>query len=427
MACSLPMNESIDQLPAHCDVLVVGAGPAGSAAAITLAGAGLSVVMLDQHAFPRDKVCGDGLIPDAHRALARLGVLDQVMQQAQSARAVRCTSPKGRQIDVEGTLAVLPRKQLDEIVCRAAVASGARMFAPLQFSELMEADGRVVGARVQQGQANREIRSNWVVLATGAVPTALLTSQMATRQAPSAIAMRCYVRNEAMASEITELEVVFHRLLAPGYGWIFPCGQGVFNIGVGVFNVGDGLLGHRASARSQVAQTNLRAMFDQLSAVSPSVRRLIQGGERLGPLKGAPLRCTLEGAHLSRPGLLVCGEAAGSTYALTGEGIGKALETGILAGEAIKGKQPANSGSDKGQSDATVQAHYEAQVQALRPQFKLYERAQIFSMHPWLADVVMWRIQKSPRLRSKLSGVLNETSNPGRLFTWRGLMRLISG
>jgi flavin-dependent dehydrogenase len=144
------MNESIDQLPAHCDVLVVGAGPAGSAAAITLASAGLSVVMLDQHAFPRDKVCGDGLIPDAHRALARLGVLDQVMQQAQSARAVRCTSPKGRQIDVEGTLAVLPRKQLDEIICRAAVAAGARMFAPLQFSELIEEGGRVVGARLHR-------------------------------------------------------------------------------------------------------------------------------------------------------------------------------------------------------------------------------------------------------------------------------------
>jgi flavin-dependent dehydrogenase len=144
----------------------------------------------------------------------------------------------------------------------------------------------------------------------------------------------------------------------------------------------------------------------------------------LGPPKGAPLRCTLEGAQLSRPGLLVCGEAAGSTYALTGEGIGKALETGILAGEAILGNRP---GPDEGHSDKAVQSHYEAHVQALRPQFKLYERAQIFSMHPWLADVVMWRVQKSPRLRSKLSGVLNETSNPGRLFTWRGLMRLLNG
>jgi len=79
------MNLALELLPAHCDVLVIGAGPAGSAAAITLARAGLDVVLVDQHPFPRDKVCGDGLIPDAHHACAKLGVLDEVMAQAQAA------------------------------------------------------------------------------------------------------------------------------------------------------------------------------------------------------------------------------------------------------------------------------------------------------------------------------------------------------
>ena len=71
--------------PASCDVLVVGAGPAGSACAQWLARQGLDVVLVDQHDFPRDKVCGDGLIPDAHHALQRLGVLAEVMAQAQAA------------------------------------------------------------------------------------------------------------------------------------------------------------------------------------------------------------------------------------------------------------------------------------------------------------------------------------------------------
>ena len=69
------MNLGLDQLPEHCDAIVVGAGPAGAACAQLLARAGRAVVIVDQHAFPRDKVCGDGLIPDAHRALERLGVL----------------------------------------------------------------------------------------------------------------------------------------------------------------------------------------------------------------------------------------------------------------------------------------------------------------------------------------------------------------
>ena len=77
------MNTLAELLPPHCEVLIIGAGPAGSAAAIILARAGLDVVLVDQHAFPRDKVCGDGLIPDAHHALAKLGVLAEVMHQAQ--------------------------------------------------------------------------------------------------------------------------------------------------------------------------------------------------------------------------------------------------------------------------------------------------------------------------------------------------------
>jgi hypothetical protein len=76
--------------------------------------------------------------------------------------------------------------------------------------------------------------------------------------------------------------------------------------------------------------------------------------------------------------------------------------------------------------DTQTRAHYQNQIDALRPRFKLYERAQIFSIYPWLADVVIWRAQKSARLRQRLSGVLNETSNPGQLFTLKGLVRLFT-
>jgi geranylgeranyl reductase family protein len=410
------MNTDPELLPEHCDVLIIGAGPAGSAAAITLAKAGRHVVLIDQHAFPRDKICGDGLIPDAHQALAKLGVLDEVMQQAHQSRFLSCTSPRGLHVDIEGSLAVLPRKELDAIVCKAAVLAGARMFAPLRFTQLIEENGCVVGAQLSHGDHKKALRAPWVILATGAVPAALTAAQMTLRQGPSAVAMRCYIQNQAMAEKITKLEVIFHQSLSPGYGWIFPCGKGVFNIGVGVFNTGGGLFGQKASARSPIADTNLHDMFNQLCSLSESAKQLVEGGQQLGPLKGAPLRCTLEGATLSRPGLLVTGEAAGSTYALTGEGIGKALETGMHAAEAIL------HSPDKDQ----VRALYQSHIDALRPRFQLYERAQLFSLYPWLADLVIWRAQKSDRLRQRISGLLNETSNPGQLFTLKGLLRLFS-
>jgi hypothetical protein len=108
----------------------------------------------------------------------------------------------------------------------------------------------------------------------------------------------------------------------------------------------------------------------------------------LGTLKGAPLRCSLAGTRWSCPGLLVTGEAAGSTYAFTGEGIGKAMETGLLAADAL--------GTDSRSTDADTRARYEASLRALQPRFALYQRAEHVNRRPWLADLVIWRARPQP-------------------------------
>jgi len=416
------MNLAIELLPASCDVLVIGAGPAGSAAAMTLARAGIDVVLVDQHAFPRDKVCGDGLIPDAHNALRKLGVLDPVMALAQASGFVGCIGPRGGRIDVPGTVAVLPRKQLDDILCRAAVEAGVRMFAPLRFVAPVESEGVVVGATLQHGETKRELRARWVVLATGAVPQALLAAGMSQRHTPSGVALRGYVKNERMVGRIDKLEVVWHRALTPGYGWIFPCRDGVFNIGVGIADSH----GEERQGKLTKKEINLRQVFDDFTRVYEPARELMSDGTLLGPMKGAPLRCTLDGARYSRPGLLVAGEAAGSTYSFTGEGIGKALETGIHAAEAIidaggRAMPCADPGADP---DADVRAAYEARLHALKPRFDLYQRANVVNRQPWIADLLIWRARSSPRILRRMSGVLNETSNPGNLVTAKGILRL---
>ena len=135
----------------------------------------------------------------------------------------------------------------------------------------------------------------------------------------------------------------------------------------------------------------------------------------MGDLKGAPLRCSLGGARWSRPGLLATGEAVGSTYAFTGEGIGKAMETGLLAAEAVM--HSAN--------DLAVRERYEAGLRALKPRFGLYENAAHVNHRPWLIDLVIWRAQRSPGILRRMAGVLEETQNPGRLLSWRGITKLM--
>ena len=403
-------------IPSSCDVLVVGAGPAGSACAQQLARSGFKPLLVDQHQFPRDKVCGDGLIPDAHTAFGRMGVYQEVMKHARRLPHVTCIGPGGGRVDVPGRVSVLPRAVLDDILRRAAIDDGAIWCSPARFEgPLVDGHQRVCGARLKIGEQMHEVLSPWVVLATGAVPSALMAAGLCERRTPSGIALRAYVRNPKMAGRISGLEVMWHKQLSKGYGWIFPCPDDIYNIGVG--------LSHSHSAkgddgREAMADANLREMFERFCAVYPLAQELVSTGEQIGPLKGAPLRCSLEGARFSRPGLLVAGEAAGSTYAFTGEGIGKALETGILAAETI------TAARDTMMTDAQARASYEANLLELKPRFDLYERANAVNEYPWLANLVISRAKKSPRILRRMSAVLEESSNPGNLISVRGILRL---
>ena len=400
-------------LPTRCDVLVIGAGPAGSACAQTLARAGLDVVVVDQHDFPRDKVCGDGLIPDSHAAFRRLGVYDEVAALATPVQYVRCVGPRGGLVDVPGSLSVLPRKVLDHVLVRAAQRAGARLLTPWRFEAPLLDGEQVVGARFKTPAGPHDVTARWVVLATGAVPQASTAAGLCERHTPSGVALRGYVKNDAMVPHITQLQMMWHPRLRGGYGWIFPTPGGVFNIGAGLtgshLKQGDG--------KGRMQNVNLREMFDAFCEVYAPARELMAGGTLQGDIKGAPLRCSLVGARWSRPGMLGTGEVVGSTYAFTGEGIGKAMETGILAADAIVHNRQA--------SDADVRQRYEASLTALKPRFDMYETASHVNHHPWLANLVVWRARKSPRILRRMSGMLEETQNPGRLFTWRGFGKLL--
>lgn len=408
------------------DVLIVGAGPAGSAAAITLAQAGRQVLLVDQYDFPRDKVCGDGLIPDALRALDVLGVLDKVRQTATVVKGLACHGPKGGTLYVPSDLTVLPRKTLDACLFERAKTVGAAAMTGVRFlAPVKNQAGRVTGAMVQINGQKSQINANWTIMATGATVGALQATGHCIRALPSAMALRAYVSNPAFVCEdgkpIEHLHISWHKSYAPGYGWIFPCPGGVYNVGVGVYGM------HESSWRNQLSKLpglsrlkpqkpNLAKLFEQFTHTNPMAKRLIETGTMVGDLKGAPLRCSLEGAKPAAPGLMVTGEAMGSTYALTGEGIGKAMETGILCGQALI----------KHGEDASICQAYEQMLKGLTPQFSVYQQANKVNRAPWLIDLAIARGNKSPSLVKRMSLVLEEKASPAALFSLRGAWKFLT-
>ena len=409
------------------DVLVIGAGPAGASAAIALARAGLAVALVDRHRFPRDKVCGDALIPDALAALASLGLSGAVHSAARTVASLRIVAPNGTSGTLRGQLACIPRRAFDALLVDEAVRAGASLLPPQVLeSPLRESCGRVVGARF--ALADREctrtdsepiggvratsnpklldVLARHVILATGASAEPLERFGVCTRRSPSGIAARRYYRLPSdLGAEIDSLFLIFDRSTLPGYGWLFPGPGGVCNVGVGVF--------HDSPRRTQ---PNLRRLWDAFMASHPLAQRVAQRGEPVSRLEGAPLRTRLTGADFVRPGLLVVGEAAGTTYSFSGEGIGKAMESALLAANAIIGEQ-----RDGGPS---AESRYRDELHGrFSRRYATYKAAQDWLAWPMICNFLAGRFRHSRYVRDRLEGILAETEDPRQLFSATGLVR----
>ena len=396
------------------DVLVIGAGPAGAAAALELARRGRDVVLVDRSEFPRDKVCGDALIPDALRALERLGLASRVRAEARQVHAIRVHAPGGAHVSVEVEALCLPRRRLDELLREAAVASGATFLAPCELVEALDDAGSVAGARFVDRRTGEglAVHATCTVLATGAAARPLEAFSVCERRSPSAVAARIYVRvPRELARSTGHFCISYDRRICPGYGWIFPGPDDVFNIGVAYF----------ADARRPPPTTNLRELLARFLRAFPPAREVMAVSQPLTGLRGAPLRTALAGAALSRPGLLVVGEAGGSTYSFTGEGIGKALESGSIAAEALSARGCATRSSSE-----RAAREYAATVRArFAERFRAYMLAQQWLAHPALHDFLAWRGNAGTYVVEQMRALLLETADPRALFSLRGLLKAL--
>jgi geranylgeranyl reductase family protein len=330
---------TIDVPPAaerRVDVVVVGAGPAGSAAAWRLASAGLDVAVLEKAAFPREKVCGDGLTPRAVKALDDMGIDTSPAAGWVRHKGLRVFGG-GQVVEVDwptldrwpGYSLARPRRDLDALLARHAAAAGARVHHEVTVTEpLLDDAGRVAGVHAQVGPAKEPgtWRAPLVVSAEGLSGRLAKALGLVRREdRPLGVAVRRYITTPRTHDDY--LDISFDLSAEgpdadsmPGYGWSFGMGDGTANVGFG-------LLDTRRSA-----QSDHRAVFRRWLETLPLEWQLDEE-HAVTPVRGAGLPMALNRGPAYTRGLLLAGDAAGAVNPFNGEGISYAMETGRLAAE----------------------------------------------------------------------------------------------
>lgn len=313
------------------DVLVVGAGPAGSAAAIHLARAGRDVLLVDASAFPRDKTCGDGLTP---RAIAELDTLGMTPYLADRPRI------EGLRLHGWGATAeipwpgdgrfpnwgsAVPRMEFDDALRREAMSVGARMITGAKATAVSRERGAVTAVTLRTATGTLEVRPRALLVADGVrSPLGKILGRDWHRDTAYGIAGRAYATSDNadspwMGSHLELRDEAGEPL--PGYGWVFPLGNGVVNLGVGAL-----------ATSKRPAHVALRPVLDAYASLVGEEWALTAA-----PVRHASALLPMGGAVSGVAGRnwMLIGDAAACVNPLNGEGIDYALETARMAAALV--------------------------------------------------------------------------------------------
>lgn len=304
----------------NVDLLIIGAGPAGAAAAIQAARGGAKVVVFDKAPYGRDKVCGDGLTP---RAIGALNELKIDLAGAHHIRGLRMIAnstvreldwPSGTRFPNHG--AVWPRRRLDAALIDAATEAGAEVIWESEALPILENEV-VVGVEA----AGSTWRAPMTVVAAGAPgKVAKMLGTDRVEDEPFGLAIRAYAESPRHGDQHLEACLTMKDefgVAVPGYGWMFPAGDGTVNIGAGALSTMKGF-----------KKLNLNTLLD-------SYRDMVKESWGLGEFVERPRawRLPMSARRRHGPGWVAIGDAAGLINPMNGEGIDYGLESGMIAAD----------------------------------------------------------------------------------------------
>ncbi len=392
-------------LRSHYDIVVVGAGPAGASAAYWLARAGADVALLERKHLPRAKTCGDGLTPRAVAQLTDMG-LGEFLEGHHRYRGLRANGfgrtlllPWPSHPSYPGYGYVVTRHDLDVAVARNAAQAGASLFEGVTASPLCE-DGRVVGVLAAGRGEPAPVRSRFVVVADGSnsrFGRALGTERV--RAWPMGLAIRGYWRSPRSAEPWIDSTLDLRDeqgKVVPGYGWIFPLGDGRVNVGVGLLSNSPrwkGLNTTHLLERYVETQRGAWALEPDPASPAPTGGKLPMG-LAVHPRAGA--------------GWIAAGDAAGSINPFNGEGIAYGYETGRLAASAL-------ATALAGEGDAALMGYEHALEEAYARYYRLGRLFVRVIGRPAVMQAALTAGMRSERLMGGMVRVMANILRPGAI------------
>ena len=384
------------------DVLIAGAGPGGAGTSIFLAKEKINHIIIDKAIFPRDKICGDALSGKTVGMLQRISSNWQQLFLGDRHKAIVCAgiqfiapgnisldvpfilnntgkqSPPGfvsKRIDFDNTLASLIDRQYATLLTGTALLD-------------IEETGNGLLVTIQQNGEKQQVFTKMIVGADGR--GSIVAKKLAKHTMDPAhysAGIRGYYKNVAGLHAENYIELHFLKEFQPGYLWIFPLADGAANVGVG-------MLSKNISAK----KVNLKQLMLQAIAAHPNLKNRFTNAVADGPLEGWGLPLGSKKRNLSGNRFLLTGDAASLIDPFTGEGIGNALVSGLVASRTIKKAIDANNFS------APFLVQYDGEIyKKLWTELKLSHYLQILSSKPRLFNFVVGKASKSKELRETIS------------------------
>ena len=384
-----------------CDVLVVGAGPSGIAAALELQSTGQTVVVIDKAFFPRDKCCGDGLTTGALRILDELGFDPQTVPNWTVCSDVWLRSPSGSEMQfslpTRGQFAAIaPRIELDNALVQLARSRNIRVLEGHEFGSVREQTSNHITIDISNSHSNNKIetvQSKFVIASDGMWSPVRKSLGMST---PGYLgewhAFRQYANN-VTGSAKDRLHVWFEKDLLPGYAWSFPLQDGRVNIGFGILRGG------------KYSVQQMKDLWPDLLARKHIANAL--GSEVVMEDRHTawPIPARVTSAPLSSGRVLFIGDAACVTDSLTGEGIGQALLSGQLSAQAIVAGIGREASVTRNKYEQLIRQHFFADHRmsmtlgsVLKSSLGARAALRIANLTPWTRrNFVRWMFEDEPR------------------------------